>query len=168
MLWVIDLPHGDFSPHHLAHFLQLVSPSDWDQHFHDLITGGEEEQFVFVLWPYGPISRVTTPQSLQDTRSFLSVCVCVWNNLGDPPGHLTPPPVATYTNEASPCAIWPATTAWIVRDSQHTKTHTQCVYHSHCKITQDSCWACCWCKNKHFLPFLCLRKVKKKKSWVIK
>lgn len=41
-----------------------------------------QQQFVFVFWPYGPISRVTTPQSLQDTHSFLNfsyvrMCVCV-------------------------------------------------------------------------------------------
>lgn len=62
--------------HSVAHFLPLVSPSEWDQRLHDLITDREEEQFVFVLWPYGPISRVTTPQSPQDTHSFMNLCVC--------------------------------------------------------------------------------------------
>lgn len=54
----------------------------------------------------------------------MCVCVCVCNDLGDPPGHLTLPPVATYADEASPCAIWPVTTAWIVKLSPPQK-HTQ-------------------------------------------
>lgn len=53
-------------------------------------------------------------------------------------------------------------------EAHNTQKRTLSVYHSHCKITQDSCWACCWCKNKHFLPFPCLRKVKKKLSYKIK
>lgn len=52
------------------------------------------------------------------------MAVCVRNDLGDPPGHLTLPPVATYANEASPCAIWPATTAWIVKLSLATLMHS--------------------------------------------
>lgn len=110
-LQVIDPWPFESGPYSLTSSLLLVSPSEWDQHLHDLITGRGEEQFVFVFWPYGPISRVTTPQSLQDTHLCPNICVCLCsvcsecNDLGDPPGHLTLPPVATYADEASSCAI---------------------------------------------------------------
>lgn len=145
-LLAIDLPPCEFSPHPLASSLLLVSLSEWDQHLHDLITGREEEQFVFVLWPYGPISRVTTPQSLQDThtlfwkavcvggwRARLCACVCACNDLGDPPGHLTLPPVATCTDEASPWANWPVTASWIC--------------HTHRFQHEASCWSFCRCTH---------------------
>lgn len=47
-------------------------------HLPDLTLSREEEQFVFVLWPYGPISGVTTPQSHQEAQFhfWISVCVC--------------------------------------------------------------------------------------------
>lgn len=52
-------------------------------------------------------------------------CVYVCNDLGDPPGHITLPPVATYTDEASPCTIWLSTTTWIEKTlTTHTHTHT--------------------------------------------
>lgn len=58
-------------------------------------------------------------------------CVCgVCNDLGDPPGHLTLPPVATYADEASSCAIWPATTAWIAMPSPHTQTQFCTMLHA--------------------------------------
>lgn len=123
----IDLYPFDSGPHPLTSSLLLVSPSEWDQHLHDLITRRGEEQFVFVLWPYGPISRVTTPQSLQATHAHFRACVCMCGKtLETLHEHLTPPPVATFADEASSCTIWPATTARIVRLSPdtHMRTHT--------------------------------------------
>ena len=47
---------------------------------------------MFVFWPYGPISRVTTPQSLQYTHTYFWispvcawVCACVCIDLAEPP-----------------------------------------------------------------------------------
>lgn len=94
------------------------------------------EQSLFVFWPYGPISGVTTPQSLQDTHSFLglSVWVCECNDLREQPTHLTLPPVASYIDEAHACLeykyflfcfCFSVFSCFNTHSNTDTQTHTQ-------------------------------------------
>lgn len=83
--------------------------------------------------------HITSVSVLATIGRQVCVCVCLDNNLGDTPRPLILPPVATYTDEASSCPVWPTTTAWIGKLSPHTELCTKlpsdhCI-HSHTYTT---------------------------------